>query len=33
VLHEYYTRARWIQSLGGYARELRAEVAAWLLDR
>jgi hypothetical protein len=33
VLHVYYKRALWIQAHGGYARELRAEVAAWLLDR
>jgi len=33
VLHTYYTRALWIQSHGGYARQLRAEVAAYLLDR
>ncbi len=32
VLHEYYKRALWIQAYGGYARHLRAEVAAWLLD-
>jgi alkylation response protein AidB-like acyl-CoA dehydrogenase len=32
VLHEYYKRALWIQAFGGYAREQRAKVAAWLLD-
>jgi alkylation response protein AidB-like acyl-CoA dehydrogenase len=32
VLHEYYTRALWIQAYGGYAREQRAQIAAWLLD-
>jgi alkylation response protein AidB-like acyl-CoA dehydrogenase len=32
VLHEYYKRALWIQAYGGYAREQRAKVAAWLLD-
>src|SRR4051794_15803459 len=32
VLHRYYKRALWIQAFGGYARELRAEVAAALLD-
>jgi Acyl-CoA dehydrogenase, C-terminal domain len=32
VLHEYYKRALWIQAFGGYAREHRAKVAAWLLD-
>ena len=32
VLHEYYTRALWIQAPGGYAREQRAQIAAWLLD-
>ena len=32
VLHEYYKRALWIQAYGGYAREQRAKIAAWLLD-
>jgi alkylation response protein AidB-like acyl-CoA dehydrogenase len=32
VLHRYYKRALWIQAYGGYPRELRAKVAAWLLD-
>jgi alkylation response protein AidB-like acyl-CoA dehydrogenase len=32
VLHEYYKRALWIQGFGGYGREHRAEIAAWLLD-
>ena len=32
VLHTYYKRALWIQAYGGYPRELRAEVAAHLLD-
>jgi alkylation response protein AidB-like acyl-CoA dehydrogenase len=32
VLHEYYKRALWIQAYGGYAREQRAQIAAWLLD-
>jgi alkylation response protein AidB-like acyl-CoA dehydrogenase len=32
VLHHYYKRALWIQAFGGYAREQRAKVAAWLLD-
>jgi hypothetical protein len=32
VLHEYYKRALWIQGHGGYSRQLRAEIAAWLLD-
>jgi alkylation response protein AidB-like acyl-CoA dehydrogenase len=31
-LHTYYKRAQWIQAYGGYAREQRAKVAAWLLD-
>jgi alkylation response protein AidB-like acyl-CoA dehydrogenase len=31
-LHTYYKRALWIQAYGGYAREQRAKVAAWLLD-
>ena len=32
VLHRYYKRALWIQAHGGYPRELRAKIAAWLLD-
>jgi alkylation response protein AidB-like acyl-CoA dehydrogenase len=32
VLHEYYKRALWIQAYGGYGREHRAQIAAWLLD-
>jgi hypothetical protein len=32
VLHEYYKRALWIQAFGGFAREQRGKVAAWLLD-
>jgi alkylation response protein AidB-like acyl-CoA dehydrogenase len=32
VLHRYYKRALWIQAFGGYAREHRAQIAAWLLD-
>jgi hypothetical protein len=32
VLHRYYKRALWIQAREGYARILRSEVAAWLLD-
>jgi alkylation response protein AidB-like acyl-CoA dehydrogenase len=32
VLHEYYKRAMQIQACGGYPRELRARVAAYLLD-
>jgi alkylation response protein AidB-like acyl-CoA dehydrogenase len=32
VLHHYYKRALWIQAFGGYAREHRAQIAAWLLD-
>ena len=32
ILHRYYKRALWIQAHGGYPRELRAKVAAWLLD-
>jgi alkylation response protein AidB-like acyl-CoA dehydrogenase len=32
VLQRYYKRALWIQAQGGYPRELRAKVAAWLLD-
>jgi alkylation response protein AidB-like acyl-CoA dehydrogenase len=31
-LHSYYKRALWIQAYGGYPREQRAKVAAWLLD-
>jgi alkylation response protein AidB-like acyl-CoA dehydrogenase len=31
-LHRYYKRALRIQAYGGYPRELRARVAAWLLD-
>jgi len=31
-LHAYYKRALWIQAYGGYSREQRAKVAAWLLD-
>ena len=31
-LHTYYKRALWIQAYGGYSREQRAKVAAWLLD-
>jgi alkylation response protein AidB-like acyl-CoA dehydrogenase len=31
-LHTYYKRAQWIQAYGGYSREQRAKVAAWLLD-
>jgi alkylation response protein AidB-like acyl-CoA dehydrogenase len=31
-LHTYYKRALWIQAHGGYPREQRAKVAAWLLD-
>ena len=31
-LHEYYKRSQWIQAYGGYSREQRAKVAAWLLD-
>ena len=31
-LHTYYKRALWIQAHGGYSREQRAKVAAWLLD-
>ena len=33
VLHRYYKRALWIQAYGGYSRQLRAEIAAYLLDR
>jgi alkylation response protein AidB-like acyl-CoA dehydrogenase len=32
VLHRYYKRAMWIQAYGGYSREHRATIAAWLLD-
>jgi alkylation response protein AidB-like acyl-CoA dehydrogenase len=32
VLHRYYKRALWIQAYGGYPREQRAAVAAWLLN-
>jgi alkylation response protein AidB-like acyl-CoA dehydrogenase len=32
VLHEYYKRAMQIQAFGGYPRELRTRVAAYLLD-
>jgi alkylation response protein AidB-like acyl-CoA dehydrogenase len=32
VLHHYYKRALWTQAFGGYAREHRAQIAAWLLD-
>jgi alkylation response protein AidB-like acyl-CoA dehydrogenase len=31
-LHRYYKRALWIQAYGGYPREQRAKIAAWLLD-
>jgi alkylation response protein AidB-like acyl-CoA dehydrogenase len=31
-LHTYYKRALWIQACGGYSREQRAKIAAWLLD-
>jgi len=31
-LHTYYKRALEIQAYGGYSRELRARIAAWLLD-
>ena len=31
-LHTYYKRALWIQAHGGYPREQRAKIAAWLLD-
>jgi alkylation response protein AidB-like acyl-CoA dehydrogenase len=31
-LHTFYKRALWIQAYGGYSREQRARVAAWLLD-
>jgi len=32
VLHRYYKRALWIQAFGGYPREQRARIAAFLLD-
>ena len=32
VLHDYYKRALWIQTYGGYPRTQRAKVAAYLLD-
>ena len=32
VLHHYYKRALRVQAFGGYSRELRARVAAYLLD-
>ena len=32
VLHTYYKRALWIQAHGGYSREHRAKISAWLLD-
>src|SRR3989442_1405389 len=32
VLHRYYKRALWIQAYGGYSRQQRAKIAAWLLD-
>jgi alkylation response protein AidB-like acyl-CoA dehydrogenase len=32
ALHTYYKRALAIQAYGGYPREQRAKVAAWLLD-
>jgi alkylation response protein AidB-like acyl-CoA dehydrogenase len=32
VLHRYYKRALRIQAFGGYTRDLRARVAAYLLD-
>ena len=31
-LHTYYKRAQWIHAYGGYPREQRAKIAAWLLD-
>ena len=31
-LHTNYKRALWIQAYGGYSRQQRAKVAAWLLD-
>ena len=33
VLHRYYKRALRIQAHGGYSRQLRAEIASYLLDR
>jgi alkylation response protein AidB-like acyl-CoA dehydrogenase len=32
VLHTYYKRALWIQAHGGYSREQRTKIAAWLFD-
>src|SRR5918994_7722674 len=32
VLPEYYKRALWIQAYGGYPRQQRARIAAWLPD-
>ena len=32
VLHDYYKRALWIQTYGGYPRTYGAKVAAYLLD-
>jgi alkylation response protein AidB-like acyl-CoA dehydrogenase len=32
LLHTYYKRVLWIQAYGGYSREQRAKIAAWLLD-
>jgi alkylation response protein AidB-like acyl-CoA dehydrogenase len=32
VLHTYYKRALWIQAHGGYSREQRVKIAAWLFD-
>ena len=32
VLHRYYKRALAIQAYGGYSREQRVKIAAWLLD-
>jgi alkylation response protein AidB-like acyl-CoA dehydrogenase len=32
VLHRYYKRALRIQAYGGFPREQRAKIAAWLLD-
>ena len=31
-IHTFYKRALWIQAYGGYSREQRAKIAAWLLD-
>jgi alkylation response protein AidB-like acyl-CoA dehydrogenase len=31
-LQTHYKRALWIQAYGGYSREQRAKIAAWLLD-